>query len=1278
MADPRLLRKVDQVVDRLRRLRRLRVQSVGWIVLALVLMAVAYFLDRGLVLATLGIGVVSVLLVGRLAGRQRDSDRAEAVLLIEQQYPDLDARLVTALQQIPKSGSWNFSFLQSELLSEVFAQLRGQNWVRSVPRSRVVAAQTGHLLGISLFILGAMAAWNIAPQDRPLLQGKFAGGPTTESTSAEWEILVEPGNVELERGTSLVVVARFPGQIPAAAELIAVDQDGETTRVPLRKSLEDPMFGGRIATVERDLTYHISFDGQKSEEFQVSTFIYPDLLRADIQLNYPEYTNLDPKLIEDARRVTLVEGSSLDLTCLLNKPVQSARLLPIESDNQRPQQRDLAVRETDESMRVGSWVAVLPGEQRYELELIDHDGRRNRERAEFRITVLPNQTPDLKVSFPSKDLRASPLQELVLNAEARDDFGLTNLGLTFERPDGTEETIEFGKTAAPDQLVMADHMVPLASLDVQPDDLVSYYFFADDVGPDGQPRRSFSDIFFAEIRPFEEIFRQAPAAPRQPQQQQQQQQESPTGNLLELQRQVVTGAWNVLRQNRGDFLSSTFAEDVTVLAESQEQIQQLATQVVAEIEDAIMKRYGEEAVEYMGQAAKHFATATSDTSREAVVEGRAAAQQAYQALLHLRARETNVANAQTPGSGSMQQQLQALKLKNDRDRYETERQAQQQQENANREDLQVLNRLKELARRQEDLNNRIRELQNALRQAESEEERRELERQLKRLQQEQQELLRNLDEVRERMSREENRERMADARQQAEEARERVVRASEALEQGEMQQALAEGTRAERELNELREDFRKQTAGQFDEAIRELRREVRELSDEQNKIANQLGNPNGENAERQRPSLRDDPANPREDVADQLQQQSQKLDGILERAQQLVVDSETSEPLLSNTLYETLRELPEYQPKEALDNAARMMRFGIDSQARDLERQARRGIDHLQEGIEEAARGLLGSDEEALRLAREELEQLTEAIRQELDQNDPQSGSNGSQQGQNGEQPGEQDGQQPGQQGGNGQPSDEQRESQQSGSGQGQPSDQENQNGQGQQGQRGQQGEGQEGEGQQGEGQQGDGEQGQGNGQGQQSEQQGGQGQGQGQGQQPGENPGQGQGQGQQQNQNGQGGGQGGGQNQDQNPQQVTDALRSFFNAGSSGGGRGGTGPSAPLTGTEYQEWSDRMRDLEEMLVTPELRAQAAAIRERARQERIDLVRHSEPPNWQLVRTSIYEPMLELQTLINEELSRRNPQRQLVPIDRDPVPDKYADLVREYYEQLSRLKPDGQ
>ena len=38
--------------------------------------------------------------------------------------------------------------------------------------------------------------------------------------------------------------------------------------------------------------------------------------------------------------------------------------------------------------------------------------------------------------------------------------------------------------------------------------------------------------------------------------------------------------------------------------------------------------------------------------------------------------------------------------------------------------------------------------------------------------------------------------------------------------------------------------------------------------------------------------------------------------------------------------------------------------------------------------------------------------------------------------------------------------------------------------------------------------------------------------------------------------------------------------------------------------------------------------------------------------------------------------ARRDPRDKLAPIDRDPVPNRFADSVRRYYEELGKDKPD--
>ena len=119
----------------------------------------------------------------------------------------------------------------------------------------------------------------------------------------------------------------------------------------------------------------------------------------------------------------------------------------------------------------------------------------------------------------------------------------------------------------------------------------------------------------------------------------------------------------------------------------------------------------------------------------------------------------------------------------------------------------------------------------------------------------------------------------------------------------------------------------------------------------------------------------------------------------------------------------------------------------------------------------------------------------------------------------------------------------------------------------------------------------------------------------------------------------------------------------------------------APLTGNDFRQWSDQLRNVEEMLDDPDLRSDVARLREQARSIRSEYKRHSTEPNWDLVRENLLEPLVELQQQIHEEVLRNQSRDALVPIDRDPVPDRYSEQVKRYYEQLGneragRKKPE--
>jgi hypothetical protein len=196
---------------------------------------------------------------------------------------------------------------------------------------------------------------------------------------------------------------------------------------------------------------------------------------------------------------------------------------------------------------------ALTNSARYSLELVDSDGRTNKSPSDFSIQVLTNRRPEVKIAFPRGDQRVSRLEELQLQAETSDDFGVLKYGIGFGIAGDDPQYVELGGSARANEKRQFTNTVSMEKLGVDVDQVVSYFAWADDYGPDGQVRRTFSDMFFAEVRPFEEVFRadQSGAAESGNQNQQQQGGGNQNTRLAELQKQIVIATWKLQRDKQG-------------------------------------------------------------------------------------------------------------------------------------------------------------------------------------------------------------------------------------------------------------------------------------------------------------------------------------------------------------------------------------------------------------------------------------------------------------------------------------------------------------------------------------------------------------------------------------------------------------------------------------------------------------------------------------------------------------------------------------------------------
>ncbi len=286
----RMLRLELQNVSR--RYRRLLLRwglAACWLSLALAgLGLLAWTRDGGLtvpgtILVVL-VALPAVLVPMMLAALRAARDPLWVARRIEQRYPDLDPRHHAPHQQQParagphRSATPAMGFLQDTVVAEALAHGRRRPWVDVVPvgRMRAQVANFGMLAFLAAVVV--TLAWRSA---RAAERRRLARRARRAGIGGAFEVKVEPADTSVERGSSLLVLARFGRQVPGAAELLARSADGQVRPVRMSKSLNDPVFAGRVPAADRDFTYAVRYGDAQTRWYKASVFDYPDLKQAD-------------------------------------------------------------------------------------------------------------------------------------------------------------------------------------------------------------------------------------------------------------------------------------------------------------------------------------------------------------------------------------------------------------------------------------------------------------------------------------------------------------------------------------------------------------------------------------------------------------------------------------------------------------------------------------------------------------------------------------------------------------------------------------------------------------------------------------------------------------------------------------------------------------------------------------------------------------------------------------------------------------------------------------
>ncbi len=680
---------------------------------------------------------VALVVVGSVWWMQRQA-RAHPPIdrmarLVEEQCPELEATLRSALDPAVERSPFG-SIVQADA-ADALACLDQARIVDPDERRRAVL-WAGVALAAVLVTAGLAAPTAV----RAARTAQFVVAPPALT------LRVTPGDRRVVKGTPLsisAVIDGAPGDLDVAAPQLVVEGEGARAVGPLVRTASGA-YAVTIPSVDRSFTYRVSAGALRSTAYRVDALDRPRIEGIDLAYVYPTFSGLRPRTETDTGDIYAPAGTTVTVKVRTSKPLRAAELRA--TDDQGARSLPLTV----VADKQGEVAFTVARDGAYRIALTDTDAIGNGEETEYFVRVMDDRPPDVRIIRPAGDRGATRLEEVTLEARAEDDYGIQQLELVYAVRGGAEKVIALGGNGQ-STAVSGRHTVYLEDLDVKPGDFVSYYARARDIGRGKRSTEARSDIFFLEIKPTAQEFTAAQSS-------------AMAGgggggemdDLVAAQKDVVSATWKLERRSAGGRSASDIRAVGRAQAEVRDKVQQQTAAAAAPAPTPRRRRGIEPAeaeappvpLQAAGEAMDRAVTQLEKLdTRSAITHEMEALNQLLKAEAEIRRRQ--LARQQQSGQGgsrgrSGNEDLSALfdqELMRQQTNYQQQNSVESRQEAKKGES--ALDKIRELARRQDDLAREQQQLARERAQLSTEEARRRLDRltrEQQRLQQEAQQL----------------------------------------------------------------------------------------------------------------------------------------------------------------------------------------------------------------------------------------------------------------------------------------------------------------------------------------------------------------------------------------------------------------------------------------------------------------------------------------------------------------------------------------------------------
>jgi len=515
------------------------------------------------------------------------------------------------------------------------------------------------------------------------------------SAEAFYRIEVAPGDQKVRKGAGLAVEARLVGfDAPEVRLMVRGQGTSKWEMAPMEPKTGVPgTYGFLLASVLENIDYRVEAGRLQSSTYRLTVADLPSVTSIRVTYNYPSWLGLASRVEDPGGDLRAVEGTEAVIEVVTDRPLASGKLVLDDGT---------AIGLSSAGERKSSARIRITREGVYHIAALD-EGDMVRISEDYFIEPKPEKPPEVRIARPGRDARVSPIEEVAVEVEASDDYGLSGLELRYSVNAGPEKAVAFPQTRGAKE-GKGRTLIALEDYKLQPGDLLSMYA----VGRDARNTVQ-TDIFFLEAQPFEKEYRQgqqaagggggAQGAGEQ------------EGDITKRQKEVIAATWNVIRSKKG---AAAMKEDSEFLTGVQKKLGEQARSLAGRMRSRELSGTNEQFKLFtleMQSAAKSMDAAADRLKSLSWKEALQPEQKALQHLLRAESlfREIQVAFGQSGGGmgggGGQSRDLESLfdlELDTNKNQYEPGG-GQETASNRERQVDEALKKLEELAQRQQRL-----------------------------------------------------------------------------------------------------------------------------------------------------------------------------------------------------------------------------------------------------------------------------------------------------------------------------------------------------------------------------------------------------------------------------------------------------------------------------------------------------------------------------------------------------------------------------------------------